>query len=252
MSQATEHPLIMMTDVRVGYRGRPTLGPLRISLQAGDLLGVVGPNGAGKSTLLRAMSGACMPLSGRIETGPAWRPASLLQHQAFVSMLPFSVADVVHFGRAGIRRPGRRCARSDRRAVAEALTELELGDLRRRLYRELSGGEQRKVQLARLLAQESDVLLLDEPTAGLDLDWQERITGIVGRLHRARGKTIVMVTHDVDRLPASCTRVLLLKEGLAHAQGSPAEVFLPQTLSSLYNCRMEVLEREGRYHAFSA
>jgi ABC-type cobalamin/Fe3+-siderophores transport system ATPase subunit len=250
MSQTTIQPLTM-TDLRVDYRGLPALGPVCIAVHAGEFLGVVGPNGAGKSTLLEVMAGVRAPSTGHLAAHPAWRPAYLMQYQGYVPLLPFSVADVVHFGRAGVRRLGSRCAHSDRRAVAAALSDLELVELRRRLYRDLSGGEQRKVQLARLLAQESDVLLLDEPTAGLDLDWQERITGIVGQLHRDRGKTIVMVTHDVDRLPASCTRVLLLKEGRAQALGSPAEVLRPPTLSALYNCRMEVLERNGRYHAFS-
>ncbi|MFW6255671.1 MAG: ATP-binding cassette domain-containing protein, partial [Candidatus Sumerlaeota bacterium] len=139
----------------------------------------------------------------------------------------------------------------DHDAVEEAIHALQLDPLRHRLYRDLSGGERQKTQLARLLAQGADLFLIDEPAAGLDLDWQERLTQLIEWLYLAKGKTIVVVTHDVDLLPASCKQVILLKEAQAEAVGAPAELFTREILSDLYACEMEVAQRRGRYHAYS-
>jgi iron complex transport system ATP-binding protein len=136
-------------------------------------------------------------------------------------------------------------------AVDHALDLLDLVRMRGRLYRELSGGERQKVQLARLLAQDADLLLLDEPTAGLDLDWQERLTSLVEELHDRTGVAVVMVTHEAHHLPGCCEKVLLLRNGRAVAAGTPSEVFTPDLLSELYGCRIEVMERQGRYFAHS-
>lgn len=257
--------LARLEDVLVQRRGRTLLGPLSLRVEAGDFWGVVGPNGAGKTTLLRVLAGLQPVSRGRAvfferearNGGGVTRSllrkhvGFLFQHHEFVPDLPFTVEDVAFFGRAG--GPGllRPYGSADRAAVAEALESLGLSALRQRLYRELSGGERQKAQLARLVAQGAEMLLLDEPTAGLDLDWQERITHLVEDLFKRLGRTLVVVTHDVDHLPASCNRVLLLKQGRALAAGAPGEVFRPDALTDLYGCPMEVTERRGRFHAFS-
>jgi len=245
-------------------RGKRILGPLSLRIGKGEFWGVVGPNGAGKSTLLKVMAGLQPVSEGRLRiTGTSSgsgtfgaaaerkrRIGLLLQHHDFYPDMPFTVRDVVAFGRIGLRGPGRRFGKNDREAVERAVSSLNLEHLGSRLYRELSGGERRKVQIARLIAQEAELLLLDEPTAGLDLDWQERLTLLVEHLYVNRGKTIVMVTHDIDRLPACCTHTLLLKNGGVLAAGTPSEVFRSEILSGLYDSAVEVVERKGRYHAF--
>ncbi len=248
--------------LEVRRQGRTVLGPLDLEVLPGDLVGVVGPNGAGKSTLLRALAGVDPPAAGRLEVcgQPLDRRCgrrsalrvevgSLLQHHEFSPDLPLSVAEVVGFGRVGRRSLLARPGPEDAEAVERAVASLGLGPLRSRLYRELSGGERRKVQLARLLAQGARLLLLDEPAAGLDLEWQERLTGLVGLLHRDAGAAVVMVTHEVGHLPASCTRVVLLRAGRAVASGRPAEVLRPDLLTATYGCAMAVAEEAGRYHA---
>jgi iron complex transport system ATP-binding protein len=124
---------------------------------------------------------------------------------------------------------------------------MKIDALRRRLYRELSGGERRKVELARLVTQEAPLLLLDEPGSGLDLDWQERLTDLVAELHQKLERTLVMVTHDVPQLPGCCSFALLLKDGMPLAMGAPRDVLTSENFSRLYECEVEVLARDGRF-----
>lgn len=257
--------VVQCDDILVKYRGKRVLGPLSLHVHYGDFWGIVGPNGAGKSTLLKAIAGLepvvegsitilgeqSSPPSRRKSTALRKRIGVLLQHHDFYPDLPFTVEDVVMFGRTALIGMGRRTTDADRRAVMDSLESLELSHFRTRLYRELSGGEKRKIHLARLVAQQPEVLLLDEPTAGLDMDWQERLTQLVDDLYRRLNKTIIMVTHDVDRLPSCCNRVLLLRSGLILAAGAPADVFRSDVLSTLYGCDIEVAQRFGRYHAYS-
>lgn len=242
--------LIECVDAEVRYRNALALGPLSMRIESGDFWGVVGPNGAGKSTLLRLLSGQV-----RVDRGEIFRTkvdvGFLLQHHDYTKDLPFRVKDVVGFGVLSAGSLGFGLGADEKLRVVNALQHLGLEQMRDKLYRELSGGERQKVQFARLIAQDSDLSLLDEPTAGLDLDWQERVTHLAAQFHDADAKTIVMVTHDVDRLPECCGKVLLLKNGRVLAAGKPADVFNRSTLSELYDCKMEVAERAGRYHAFS-
>jgi iron complex transport system ATP-binding protein len=244
--------LVELHDLIVAKGGCRLLGPVSLTLNRGDFLGVVGPNGAGKSTLLRAICGLDKASEGQIRCG--LRPESvalLFQQHGFVPDLPFSVFEIVLFGRMALRRTGFPFTRTDREAVEKALSALGLHDVKQRLYRELSGGERQKVQLARLLAQDAELLLLDEPTAGLDLEWQERLTKLTADIHRDCGKTVVMVTHDLDRLPACTNRVLLLRQGQALAWGAPSVILKSDTLSQLYGCPVDVKSQQGRYYVFS-
>jgi iron complex transport system ATP-binding protein len=244
--------LVGCRALEIRRRGATLLGPLDLTIRSGEFWGVVGPNGAGKSTLLRAIAGLERIDRGSLEPAADRRRVGFLfQHHDFIPELPFSVEDVVAFGRAGLPSLGPRRNEADRTAIESALEALDLGALRTRLYRELSGGERQKVQLARLMAQESSLLLLDEPTAGLDLDWQERLLTLIGDLHRQTAAAVVMVTHEVHHLPARCDRVLLLRRGRELASGTPSEVFTPELLSELYGCRMELTERAGRFFAHS-
>lgn len=240
-----------LREIVVRRGGRNLLGPLSLAVGRGEFWGVVGPNGAGKTTLLKTLAGLLSPSEGTVSAPPRKGIGFLLQHHAFLPDLPFTVEDVALFGRTGRIGPGRPFRPEDRESARNALALLGLEGMRDRLYRELSGGEQKKAQLARLLVQEADLLLLDEPAAGLDLAAQEQLTLLAGDLHRRTGRTFVMVTHEIDRLPAECRRILLLKEGRSLAAGPPEETFRPELLMALYGCPMEVVSRGGRFHAFS-
>jgi len=255
--------LIDASNLTVRYGARRALGPLNLTVQRGEFWGIVGPNGAGKSSLLHALAGLASRVDGRLQLcgqsvlggrrSQALRQAVavLFQHHDDVSEAPFTVADVVGFGRTACGVLGRRWNASDQGAVDRALEALGLSGFRARLYRELSGGERRKVQIARLLAQESELLLMDEPVAGLDMDWQERLTCLAGDLHLRHGKTVLFVTHDVANLPGCCTNVLLLNRGQTFGIGAPAEVLCSDTLSRLYGCPICVERRADRYVAFA-
>ena len=254
-------------EIVIRHHGRTILGPISFTVEHGDFLGIIGPNGAGKSTLLRTLTGqepitgGQISLKGLIPTQESYKKISsqpflkrigiLLQHHDFFPDIPFTVEDVVLFGRLGFSRLGIPYRESDKKMLEYALSCMDMTEFRHRLYRELSGGEQRKVHLARLIAQEPELLLLDEPTAGLDIDWQERLTGLVEDIYRRLGKTIVMVTHDIERLPACCNKALLLKNGTTLAVGTSEEVFTKDILSQLYGCNIEVTVQKGRYHVFS-
>ncbi len=237
------------------------LGPLDLEISPCQLWGVVGPNGAGKSTLLRVIAGLERVNGGSVRVFGACprsrrrareRIGFLFQRHEFLPEVPFTVEDVVGFG--GVARAPWGPVRAGGVATSEiddALEALGLTTMRHRLYRELSGGERQKVQLARLMAQDADLYLLDEPAAGLDLDWQEQLTRRIGELWRRSGAAVVMVTHEVDRLPAGCDRILLLRAGRTVASGLPETVLTARTLSALYGCEMVVRHEHGRFHAHS-
>lgn len=240
--------LVALTGAVVGAAGRSRLGPVDLTVRRGAFVGVVGPNGAGKSTLLAALAGAVRLSTGRREAG-ALSIGVLLQHHDFLPDLPVTVRDVVALGRLAGRPPWSRAQRTDATVVDTALAAMGLETLQHRPYRTLSGGERRKAQLARLLAQQPDLVLLDEPTANLDPDWQERLTGLVAVLHVRHRATVVMVTHDVGRLPAGCTEVVLLRRGRVLAAGPPEQALTAASLSDLYGCPLEVVARGGRRFA---
>jgi len=257
--------IVELENITVHYQNKKVLGPITLKINPGDFWGVVGPNGAGKSTLIKVIAGLqhvsdgnVMVFRNSLNNGSARSVkllrnniGILLQHHTYYPDLPFTVEDIVFFGRAGLPGFGRKYRSSDIETVNRVLSELHLEHLRKKLYRELSGGERQKVQFARLLAQESELLLLDEPTAGLDLDWQGRLTQFVEDLYKNYQKTIIMVTHHVDHLPRCCNRVILLRDGDVLAAGTPSEVFCSDMLSTIYNCSIEVTERNGRFYAYS-
>ncbi|MEU4047200.1 heme ABC transporter ATP-binding protein [Streptomyces antibioticus] len=229
--------------VRLG--GREVLRGVDVRVRAGEVLALVGPNGAGKSTLLAALAADLPASSGtvRIHGRPAggWSAPELALRravlpQAAVLSFPFTVADVVRMGRA----PHDSSPAEDEAVIAEAMAATEVTDFAARPFSALSGGERARVALARVLAQRAPLLLLDEPTAALDLKHQE----LVLRLCRERareGDAVVVVLHDLGLAAAYAHRVAVLHEGRVAADGPPAEVFTGRLLSEVYDQPVEVL-----------
>lgn len=257
--------LIRLESAVVRRRDRLLLGPVSLAVEPGELVGVLGPNGAGKSTLVRLAAGVEPPSSGAAEvlghpvtSAGARRPARLRREIGLLPQedrsrhdLPFTVEEVVELGRVPWHgRPGPLPA-AERERVGAAMEALGVAGWRRRRYAELSGGERQKVQLARLVAQQARVLLLDEPTAGLDVDWQLRFGDLVEEVRAATGATVVMVSHEVERLPTSTGRMVLLAGGKVVADGPPAAVLEPILLEAAYGCPMAVARRDGRWVAWS-
>lgn len=250
-----------MQAVTVRHRGTTVLDDVSLSLPAGAFLAVLGPNGAGKTTLLNLIpgfvrfSGSVTVLGTEITRLSAWARGRLRRRIGYVpqlhartpSLMPLSVREVVEMGRSGVRGQGRALLPEDRQICEEAIRQVELEGLSSRPFGVLSGGEQRKVHLARALAQQPSLLLLDEPAGQLDLRWQEAITQLVGRLWRELKLTVMMVTHDPRHLPAGISHGAVLAEGRLLRMGTLAEILDAELLSALYGLPLRVMETDGRY-----
>jgi iron complex transport system ATP-binding protein len=229
-------------------RGHATvLSDVDLDVRAGELLALVGPNGAGKSTLLAAVCGDLAPAAGAIELDgvplSAWKPVDLARRRAMLPQhttlaFPFTVADVVAMGRAPWA--GTPLEAEDAEAVAAAMRDADVEAFVARPFRALSGGEQARTALARVLAQRTPSLLLDEPTAALDLRHQELVLGLARDRARA-GDAVVAVLHDLGLAAAYADRVTLLAEGRVTAEGPPPEVLTGPALTKIYNHPVEVL-----------
>ncbi|MFD3543448.1 heme ABC transporter ATP-binding protein [Streptomyces sp. NPDC058662] len=231
--------------VRLGHR--EVLAGIDLSARAGEVLALVGPNGAGKSTLLAALAADLPAASGEIRIGGRpvgdWSAPELALRrgvlpQSAALSFPFPVQDVVRMGRAPWA--GTPFADTDEEAVAAAMAATEVAQFAARPFSALSGGERARVALARVLAQRAPLLLLDEPTAALDLRHQELVLRVC-RERASAGDAVVVVLHDLGLAAAYADRVAVLHDGRIAAAGAPAEVFEDELLSRVYRQPVEVL-----------
>ena len=230
---ARAHADVWLSDVSAGYGDRVALEDVSLAIEAGTLLAVVGPNGAGKSTLLKVMAGLLRPWRGRVELlgappgREARRVAYVPQAEAVDWQFPVTVQDVVMMGRypllGALRRPGAH----DRQHVDEALALVGMGDQRNRQIGALSGGQRRRVFLARALAADPAVYLLDEPVTGIDATTQEDLMDILEAEAR-RGRTVIATTHDLACAAQRFQRVAMInRRVVAHG---PASLVLDSNL----------------------
>ena len=221
-----------VTDLSVHLGGRPALAGVSLSVDRGELVGLVGPNGAGKTTLLRSIMGLLRPRSGRVVVdGHAARPGRsqlgyVPQRHEFAWDFPISVENVVMTGRTGVQGLGRRPKEGDWTAVGDALDRVRMNDLRERPVGELSGGQRQRVLVARALALEPSVLLLDEPFTGLDMPTQELLSELFLSLAR-ENRAVLMTTHDLAAAIYSCDRLALINRSII-AVGTPVELRDPR------------------------
>ncbi|WP_431950642.1 zinc ABC transporter ATP-binding protein AztA [Nocardia lijiangensis] len=210
---------LRLVGLSAGYRGRTALADVTATIPAGRITVVLGHNGSGKSTLLAALAGVLKPLTGTIERPGIRRTAFVAQHSAVPATLPITVRETVAMGRWAHRGPWRRLRRVDHDVVAECLARMDIADLADRRLDMLSGGQRQRTLLAQALAQEADLLLLDEPTTGLDAEARQRITGLLADVV-ARGVTVVHATHQHDEALRG-GHCLLLENGRLRAEGDP-------------------------------
>ena len=237
--------------VGVTLGGARILDEVDLAVGAGEMVALVGPNGAGKSTLLAVLSGDIAPARGTVTLDDvplakhsaralARRRAVLLQHQGLA--FGFRVEEVVRMGRSPWHRTDRED--DDDRVVAESLARADVADLSHRHFPTLSGGEQGRTSFARVLAQETPILLLDEPTAALDIRHQEALL-TVGREAARGGASVVVVLHDLSLAAAYADRVCVLSHGRVRADGPPAGVLTSELLSEVYDYPIDVIEHAG-------
>jgi ABC-type Mn2+/Zn2+ transport system ATPase subunit len=242
---ARAHADVWLADVSVGYGDRVALEDVDLAVEAGSLLAVVGPNGAGKSTLLKLMAGLLKPWSGRVEVlghpagQQARRVAYVPQAELVDWSFPVTVQDVVMMGRypalGRLRRPGP----DDRRAVGAALDQVGMADHGRTQIGSLSGGQRRRVFLARALAAGPDLFLLDEPVTGVDATTQEVLMDILEAEAR-RGKTVVATTHDLACAAQRFQQVATVNRTII-AHGPSSLVLDPDVLARTYGGHLLVL-----------
>ncbi len=245
--------IIDIENAVVSFREDIALKGVSLKVKLGEFVGIIGPNGAGKTTLLTVVNGLGKLLSGRVSVlGHHITPGnghSLRKRVGYVAQveridprMPINVREVVMIGRYGLLgwwgRPGKR----DWEVVDRALELVGMAHLARRPIGHLSGGEQQRVAIARCLAQEPELFLLDEPTASLDWKAQSEILELVRRIHDLRHLTTLFVTHDLNCLPVACDRVVLMKDGLIWGDGSPGELLTDDNLSRLYDMPVQAVE----------
>ncbi len=244
-----ENFALEIKQLNVVYDTSAVLWQLDVSIPKGNLVGILGPNGAGKSTFLKAITGLIKPLSGHITClGKPYssirdRVAYVPQRTAVDWDFPVSVFDVVSMGCFGRKGLFRRIKDADRKLIQKALFDLGLSSLANRQIKELSGGQQQKVFLARALVQQADIYLMDEPFSGVDLATEKAIIGILQEL-RSQGKTIVLVHHDLYSVVQYFDWVVLLNTALV-AAGPVKEVFTKENLSKTYGEHFSLFEVKG-------
>lgn len=235
--------LIEFSHVSVGYGRKVVLAGLDFSLPEGDYLALVGPNGAGKSTLLKTMVGSLKPLAGAVRTARKLRFGYVPQGGQLDPLYPLTVQDVVMMGRYPQLGLLRRPSRADWKRGLDCLDQVSIADLARRPFRALSGGQRQRVLMARALNTEPDVLILDEPTNGMDLASEQEAMRLIGQFHE-RGMTVVLVTHMLGLVANHASRIGILHQGLA--LGTAAEVLTSERLSKLFGREVEVGQVQGQ------
>ena len=247
---APRPPALDLRSVRFGWPGRPVLHDISLSVKPGEFVGLLGPNGSGKSTLLRLIAGTLRPADGEVRVaglvpGRGTR-AALARRVARVAQSPvlpelFTVAELTLLGRTPHLRAFQAEGAADYAAARRALVAAECLDLAERRLGELSGGERQRASLARALAQEPAILLLDEPTAHLDPGVGQEIMATLLRLNHEDGLTVLATFHDINLAAATCPRLLLLHEGRIIADGPPEEVITPHLLRLAYGYEAQII-----------
>lgn len=249
---AAAAPALSAVSVTVTLDGRTVLDDISLDIRPGEVLALVGPNGAGKSTLLSVLSGERAPATGTVVLEGrdirSFSPLELARRRSVLTQdnslsFPFRVIDVITMGRAPWTRTEE--IAKDAAAIASAATRADVSHLAGRRFTELSGGERARVSLARVLAQDTRIVFLDEPTAALDLRHQEDVLRIARDL-ALEGSAVVVVVHDLSLAGAVADRVALLSGGRLIAVGAPASVLTADTISAVYGLAVRVVDLDGR------
>jgi iron complex transport system ATP-binding protein len=245
------NPAITTSNLSHFFGKRNVLKDVSFSVEKGDFFIIIGPNGSGKTTLMKLVAGILKPQQGQIKIlglpNRSYRPKALARAVAFLPQrlpldLPFTVGEAVLLGRAPYQGALGVEDERDLEIAKQAMQFTEVDHLNRLNIGQLSGGEQQRVFIARAICQEPEIMLLDEPTAALDLAHQVKVMDLMEKLKTEKGITVIMVSHDVNLAAMYSDRVLLLKEGEVVCIGTPSEVLSFRKLEETYACKLLVDE----------
>lgn len=242
--------LLRATALTVGYGTDPVVEGISLTLQPGESLALVGTNGSGKSTLLKTILGLIPPVAGSLDVlggKPGTRPkriAYLGQAHTARFVVPIRAVEVVRMGRFGALGLLGRTSEIDRQLVRDAMAHMEVSHLADEPLRSLSGGQQQRIYLAQVMAHDADLLVLDEPTGGLDVAGRERYRELV-EMALARGAAVVTATHDIGEA-SSCDQVLLLNRRII-AQGAPEDVLNTSMLLQTFGITLQGIQHDDHH-----
>lgn len=248
--------IFTVKSLNAGYGRVPVLKEISTSIESGDFLGIIGPNGAGKSTLIKALAGLLLHEEGSIdfmgESLFSYTKRDLARKMAAVpqfleNILPFTVKSFISTGRFPFQNFWQGDSEEDKKIVRDAMTTTGTVHLEDRLLTELSGGELQLVSIARALAQNKEIILLDEPISSLDLRHTVRIMDLLHNLNQ-KGSTIITVLHDINSAADYCSKIIALKDGQIFFEGPPGESITAESISALYEkeCSVKTNPVTGR------
>src|SRR3989304_504578 len=249
-----DNVIIRFSNATIAYQHRTALTNINLEIYQGEFLGIIGPNGSGKTTLLKSILGLVRPSHGTVQIFDCACHKLRCHHKARIGYIPqkgqidhnfpVTVMETVMMGRYSSIGLFRRPSNDDRELVKKALVEVEMDGYTDAPLGHLSGGQQQRVLLARALVQQPEVLLMDEPTTGIDTPTQYSMIHLISDLHRNLALTVLLVTHDINMISPYVDRLALLKARL-FAIGPPAEVLSEKTLSEIYGKQVIVTTQEG-------
>jgi len=244
----TDQPILDVRNLTVAYGETTVLDKLNFHLHPGERVAVVGPNGAGKSTLFKVVAGVLAPSNGEVkvygnEPGKHLCIAYIPQRSSVDWRFPVNVSDVVMMGRAAKMKPFSWPGHLDYQAVNRALETVDLRNLSKRQISQLSGGQQQRMFIARALAQEAELILMDEPLSGLDLPSQESVLAILETLHQT-GVTVLVATHDLEQASKYFDRIMLLNHKII-GFGTATQVLTTDKLLQAFGGKLKIVDADG-------
>ncbi len=244
--------LLEVHDLAIGHGGHPLLAGINLSIEQGDWWGVVGPNGAGKTTLIKTLLGIIPALAGGIERRPGLSFGYVPQRGVIDDIFPLPALDVVVMGRYPRIGPCRPVTRSDRELALRYMERVGIAHLARKPFRALSGGQKQRTLIARGLVPEPDVLVLDEPTDGMDIAGEAGIMELISDLQRGSGRTLVMISHSLNLVANHAKQLMLIDghEGIFRT-GMTDELLSGPTLEEVYHLSVDVHSFAGRRFLFA-
>ena len=238
-------PILKLNNISFKYEDKDVLKNIDLDVNPGEILGILGPNGSGKSTLLRIMDGILIPQSGDIlingESYQGFKRSHLAREVAMVAQenhfrFSFSCIEVVLMGRFPHLKRMQFEDHNDLKIAIESLKATHALEFAERSIHDLSGGERQRVLIARALAQEPRVILLDEPTSFLDLKFKREVFKLIASLSKEKGLGVAIVSHDIDLVAQYCSKVVLLKNGSVYRTGDPDTVVTAENIEDVYEC----------------